>query len=178
MRISYGTRLLAATALLASLVLVGAGCKAPKSGETSAGPSAGVTAPPSGPGAGMPYPTTTPTPAAPPRRVTIPLRDVKGGTSQYGSVTLTDLPGNSTRVDIALAGAKSKSVQPAAIYAGTCATQQAEVQYPLNPVVNGKSSTALAVNIGAILDKAPQALKVREDGATPNLPFAACAELK
>jgi hypothetical protein len=180
MRIFERPHFFVLSALLTATALVGAGCMSPATSDTPAPqPSAAVNAPMGGPsGANTNAAAQAPTPATPPRTATIALRNVRGGTAQYGSVTLTDLPGNSTRIDIALAGDKSKSAQPAAIYAGTCTAQQAEVQYPLNPVVNGKSSTTLAVNIGAILDKAPQALKVREDGTTPNLPFAACAELK
>jgi len=154
-------------------------------GSPSPEPSAAVNAPvgvPNGTNGSAAANTNGAAPGAPgtaaPRTATITLKGIKGGDVQYGSVTLTDLPGNSTRVDITLSGDRSSSTQPAAIYAGTCATQQAEVQYPLNPVVNGRSSTTLAVNIGAILDKAPQALKVREDGTTPDLPFAACGDLK
>lgn len=158
--------------MLSALILIGAGCAKPKDAKSPPAVDAGTPNRPSAEAAGQPGADGSP------RSVIVPLKDVKGGTSQYGRVILTDLPGNSTRINIFLDGARSKAVQPAAIYAGTCATQQSEPQYQLNPVVNGRSSTTLAVNLSAIIDKSPQALKVREDGTSTNLPFAACAELK
>lgn len=171
---SYRTHVAVALSLLA----VGAGCTAPANPiTTTSQPATAVIAPVEPPAGAPPATAPTPAPAPSPRKATVSLKAI-GDWKQSGTVTLTDLPGNQTKIDISLGGTAPKVTQPAAIYAGTCATQSAEVQYPLNPVVNGKSSTTLDVNITAILDKTAQALKVRRDPVDGKLPYAVCGELK
>ncbi len=164
-----------------SLLVVGAGCAtktvAPSNVAPAESPNAVIA--PVEPPAGAP-PTSAPAAPAPApaaRKVTVKLRAV-GDWKQSGTATLTDLPGNETRIDIALAGPNPDVSQPAAIYSGNCAAAQAEVQYPLAPVVNGKSSTVLDVNLTAIIDKAEQALKVKRDPVDGKLPYAVCGELR
>jgi hypothetical protein len=166
---------IAAAAL--SLLAVGAGCAAtPATTPSASQPPTAVIAPVTPP-AGTP-PTAAPTPApAAARKVTVQLKAV-GDWKQSGTATLTDLPGNETRIDISLAGPNPDVAQPAAIYSGNCTVAQAEVQYALAPVVNGKSSTVLDVNLTAIIDKAAQALKVKRDPVDGKLPYAVCGELK
>lgn len=170
-------RAIALTAL--SLLTVGAGCAATPTPTPSASqPPTAVIAPVEPPAGAPPAtaPSASPTPAAA-RKVTVQLKAV-GDWKQSGTATLTDLPGNETRIDISLAGPNPDVAQPAAIYSGNCTVAQAEVQYALAPVVNGKSSTVLDVNLTAIIDKAAQALKVKRDPVDAKLPYAVCGELK
>ncbi|MEY4723522.1 MAG: hypothetical protein RLZZ324_1035 [Candidatus Parcubacteria bacterium] len=111
------------------------------------------------------------------RVVTYQLRSTSPA-GQRGTVTLTDLGGNKTRVTISLTAASKNATQPANIHAGTCKDQAKEPQYALQPVVNGRSVTDLDVSIGALTDKSPQSVRVRTDAVTPNLPYAVCGELK
>jgi hypothetical protein len=172
---------IAAAAL--SLLAVGAGCAAtptttPSVSQPPTAVIAPVEPPASAPPGAAPTPTAAPTPApAAARKVTVQLKAV-GDWKQSGTATLTDLPGNETRIDISLAGPNPDVAQPAAIYSGNCTVAQAEIQYALAPVVNGKSSTVLDVNLTAIIDKAAQALKVKRDPVDAKLPYAVCGELK
>jgi len=164
--------------LAISLLFVGAGC-APKTANTDAQNGAAIG--PSGEGPGVPAPVA-PAPAAggaavTPRSSTITLK-ATGSSGQSGTAVLTDIAGNNTRIDITLTGKDTDKSQTAAIFAGTCATQSAQVQYPLSPVVNGKSTTTLNVNIGALIDKVPQAIKIKQDAVDANAPYAACGELR
>lgn len=178
----------ASSVALLSLLIVGAGCfgsTAPTAG-TPTGPSAGVTgtvtppagAPPAGaPGTPPPAPVAGDPNAPVARRVTISLKAV-GDSKQSGTATLSDLPGNETRIDIVLTGPNPDVAQPAAIYAGNCTVAEAEVQYALAPVVNGRSSTVLDVNLTSLIDKVAQAIKVKRDPTDAKLPYAVCGELK
>jgi len=112
-----------------------------------------------------------------PRTATIVMRSMSDA-GQSGSATLTDLGGNKTRITIMLSNLQKDSAQPANIHAGTCIDFAKEAQYALSPVIKGRSVTTLNVNIGALIDKAPQSIRVRTDAVTPNVPFAACGELR
>lgn len=167
-------------AFATSLLLVGGGCastsKTADTGKnnTAIGPSN------VGPDAAAPVVVPADNASAPataPRSAVIAIKAV-GNWPQAGTATLTDMPGNNTKIDIALAGKSNDKSLPTAIYVGTCATQNAQVQYALSPVVNGRSTTTLNVNIGALLDKSPQAIKIKRDQTDATLPYAACGELK
>lgn len=161
-----------------SLLVVGAGCAATPASPTPSArqPPTAVIAPVEPPAGAPPASAPTPAPATA-RKITVKLKAV-GDWKQSGTATLTDLPGNETRIDISLAGPNPDVAQPAAIYSGNCTVAQAEIQYSLAPVVNGKSSTVLDVNLTAIIDKAAQALKVKRDPVDAKLPYAVCGELR
>ena len=114
---------------------------------------------------------------AAPRTATIALRSASDA-GQTGTAILTDLGGNKTRIAIFLTASKAGAVQPANIHAGTCKDAAKEPQYPLSPIVKGTSVTVLNVNMGALIDNAPQSIRVRTDAVTAGAPYAVCGELR
>lgn len=116
-------------------------------------------------------------PAASPRTAIVTMNSTSDA-KQSGTATLTDLGGNKTQIVIVLSNLNKDDTQPANIHAGTCKDSAKEPQYQLNPVVKGRSVTVLNVNMGALIDKSAQSIRVRTDAVTPNAPYAACGELR
>jgi hypothetical protein len=110
----------------------------------------------------------------PPRQATISVMD---GPNRVGAVTLTDLGKNRTRIVVTLSNPDRDKALPTAIYGGSCTEFSREVQYPLNPTTKGRSDTTLTVNIGALLDKAPQSIRIKTDAVDAAAPYAGCANL-
>lgn len=114
-------------------------------------------------------------PVPAPRQASFGIMD---GSARVGTVTLTDLAGNNTRIVITMSRADKDETLPANVHAGTCTDTAQEVQYPLNPVVKGTSVTVLNVNIGALTDKAPQSIRIKSDAVDANAPLAGCGNLR
>lgn len=172
--------------VLPALLLVGAGCFGKPAAPSATAPSA-VGPAGTGPDAAAPAPqpsgtapsgTNAPAPA-PRTSVTISLRSVSDD-KEWGSATLTGM-GNQTVVSLTLVNAPRNEAQSAAIYKGSCAELKtdvsAEPQYPLAPVVKGKSTTTLNVNLSSLLDKTPQSIRVKMDSIDGSEPLAACGNL-
>lgn len=151
--------------VLGALLMVGAGCaKAP--GTADDGSGAAVGAGQTGPGAG-----------GGPRTVTITLPAV-AGSGEYGRATLTAIASNQVRVVITLTGSSQNEAQTAAIHSGPCSAPGAEVQYPLAPVVKGRSETLLNVSMKALVDDTVQSIRVKRDSVDALQPLASCGNLR
>lgn len=71
------------------------------------------------------------------------------GSGENGTATLT-AKGNTTLVTIRLRGG-SDIEQPAHIHSGSCQTYVPRPLYPLNDVIDGKSTTVIAVPIAKLI---------------------------
>jgi Cu/Zn superoxide dismutase len=72
----------------------------------------------------------------------------QNGSGETGTVTLTPM-GSSTKVVVTLSGAPAEA-QPAHIHPGTCAKLDPVPKYPLTNVVDGKSTTTVAVSVATL----------------------------
>jgi hypothetical protein len=88
----------------------------------------------------------------------------QGNSGESGIVTMKEAEGRVT-VSINLAAGSTASVaQPAHIHSGTCPGVGAIV-YPLNPVVNGQSTTALNVSMSQLFQQLPLVINVHRSNA-------------
>ena len=110
--------------------------------------------------------------------MTVRLRGVSG-TREYGSVTITAVDANSSRVTITLAGADvpMNVVGEASIRAGVCGDQSATIQYPLNPLVEGRSVTELNVNYSSFVGGTKQSVWVKPDPVDTDEPQGSCGNI-
>lgn len=76
--------------------------------------------------------------------VSVPMSALNNS-SETGTTTLTE-SGDQTRVEIAISVGTDKGAQGAHIHTGTC-PGLGPIQYPLNPVVDGGSSTLVPVKL-------------------------------
>jgi len=97
-----------------------------------------------------------------PAAVTVPIA-AQNGSGQTGVATLT-AAGDKTKVDITMNGEPSGANEPAHIHPGPCKTLNPAPKYPLNPIVNGKSSTVVDVPIST-LQSGTMAINVHESSA-------------
>ncbi|HZV79675.1 MAG TPA: hypothetical protein VFF60_08670 [Candidatus Binatus sp.] len=98
-----------------------------------------------------------------PAAVTVPIA-AQNGSGQTGVATLTATSDNKTKVDISMNGEPSGANEPAHIHPGPCKTLNPAPKYPLNPIVNGKSSTVVDVPISS-LQTGAMAINVHESSA-------------
>ena len=75
----------------------------------------------------------------------------QNGSGETGKVVLTSTGTNSTQVEITLTGATAGKTQPAHVHAGSCAALNPTPAYPLNDVVDGRSTTVLKLPINDLL---------------------------
>lgn len=77
--------------------------------------------------------------------ITVNLQ-AQNNSGQTGTATLTDLGNGKTRVDIVVTGAPAGVPEPAHIHDGAC-PNPGKVVYPLNNVVDGKSTTEVNASL-------------------------------
>ncbi len=83
--------------------------------------------------------------------LTIKLDELnKSGES--GTAVLTDLGGGQTKVDVTITGEPAGGSHPMHIHTGQCGPTLGGVVYPLTNVVNGTSTTTVAVALATIMD--------------------------
>jgi hypothetical protein len=101
----------------------------------------------------------------------------QNSSGQTGTLTLTEAtPGQTTAV-LALTGGNFTEPQPAHIHEGTCPNPDA-VQFPLNDVVDGQSTTVLNMSIKDMLATFPNlAVNVHKSKAESKV-YTACGDLK
>lgn len=165
---------------LGALLLVGAGCAKPAADPGSTdGINAAVRAEPEVPGAADASATNAAAPsgAPAPRTVTISLPAV-AGSGEYGRATLTALASNQVRVVLTITGASKDEAQTAAIHSGPCSDLPAQVQYPLAPLVKGRSETLLNVSMKALVDDVVQSIRIKRDSIDTQVPLATCGNLR
>lgn len=93
---------------------------------------------------------TLPASAADPQHRVYSLA-AQNGSGEAGTVTLTPMPDNKTRVEVALVGAPTDVPQPAHVHPGSCSKLDPKPKYPLTSVVDGYSTTTLDVPIGQLI---------------------------
>jgi hypothetical protein len=92
-----------------------------------------------------------------------------------GTATLTP-EGDKTRVVLQLSGDTASTPMPAHIHDGTCAKIDAKPKWPLENVVNGRSTTLVAASVDTIL-KGDTAINVHKSAADMKT-YVACGDLK
>jgi len=104
--------------------------------------------------------------------VTVSLKE-QNKSGETGSATFTP-QGNKTQVVLELKGGPADA-QPAHIHAGTCAKLDPTPKYPLQNVVNGKSTTVLDVPMKQLM--ATGAVNVHKSAQDVKT-YVACGDLK
>jgi hypothetical protein len=84
----------------------------------------------------------------------------QGNSGESGIASLGETDGRVT-VNVALAGNAGSVAKPAHIHAGTCPGVGA-ISYPLNPVVNGRSTTVLNVSMAGLMQQLPLVINVHK----------------
>lgn len=82
--------------------------------------------------------------------ITVPLSALNGS-GISGTATLSDAGNNQTLVDIRVTGTAAGASLPVHIHSGTCANLNPTPQYPLNPVVDGISTTTISTSLSSLL---------------------------
>ncbi len=75
----------------------------------------------------------------------------QNNSGESGTATLTSVGTNQTKVDVTVTGQPAGVDQPEHIHTGTCANLNPTPTYPLNNLVNGKSSTTVNVSLSTLL---------------------------
>lgn len=78
----------------------------------------------------------------------------QNNSAENGTASFTDLGNGMVRVDVVVNGAPTDVEQPMHIHKGTCATLDPAPAYPLNNLVNGKSSTQISTTLEALTTSA------------------------
>jgi len=170
--------------LVASLLLVGAGCGQSATTSTPTGPGSAAVSANTAPGAGTDTGTGTGaepvTPPATGRTRTVTLKAV-AGSGEYGTATFTDVGDNETRVTIRLTGGAKETVQPASIVSGDCATSAGGVKWTLPNIIDGAASTTLGAKFDELFTAGSinYSLRVKKDAVqTTGETYAACGDMK
>ena len=79
------------------------------------------------------------------KSVSVPLQP-QSNSGEKGSVKLTPM-GDKTKVEISLSGEPKGVAQPAHVHEGSCAQLDPKPKYPLNNIVNGKSTTEVPAKL-------------------------------
>jgi cytoskeletal protein RodZ len=94
--------------------------------------------------------------------LTITLNE-QNGSGESGTATLTDLGNGMVRVDVTVSGQPADSSQPMHIHTGKC-PNPGPVVYPLNDLVDGKSTTEITTTLETLL-ASPHALNGHKSAA-------------
>lgn len=122
-----------------------------------------------------PAPTSamSPSPSAMGNETVIVLEEVNNS-NQAGTAKLTEENGQ-TKVEISLAGFTKDVAQPAHIHVGEC-PGVGSVKYPLTSIVNGESTTTIAVTLERLKQELPLAINIHKS-ATEVSTYTACGFL-
>lgn len=71
---------------------------------------------------------------------------------ETGTVTLTDLGGGKTQVEVTVSGQPAESSQPIQIHEGQCGGTLARIVYPLTDLRGGTSSTTVNASLASLAD--------------------------
>lgn len=118
-------------------------------------------------------PTSGPTAASLLGPLTVTLT-AQNNSGESGTAVLESQAGGKTKVTLNLTGAP-KAPQPAHIHVGSCPTPGA-VKYPLNNVINGKSTSVIDVALDALKSLLPLAVNVHKS-ATEASVYVSCGNL-
>ncbi|MBV8171877.1 MAG: hypothetical protein JO219_08110 [Candidatus Eremiobacteraeota bacterium] len=99
----------------------------------------------------------------------------QNSSGQTGVAVLTPMTDNKTKVDVSVSGEPSGASEPAHVHLGTCNKLNVAPKYPLNPVVNGKSSTVLDLPISQ-LETTPMAINLHQSAANIGT-YVACGNI-
>lgn len=99
----------------------------------------------------------------------------ENGSGEDGSGQLTDQGDGTTKVELIMLNAPDGAVQLAHIHKGSCATLDPAPAYPLNNVVEGKSTTIVKVTL-ADLTSAKYAINVHKSAAEAAI-YVSCGNL-
>lgn len=99
----------------------------------------------------------------------------ENGSGEDGSAQLTDQGDGTTKVELLMLNAPEGAVQPAHIHKGSCATLDPAPAYPLNNIVEGKSTTVVKVTL-AELTSAKYAINVHKSAAEAAV-YVSCGNL-
>jgi hypothetical protein len=117
-----------------------------------------------------------PSPNAVPKTLVVEMRaDNPAMANQSGTATLTDLGDGTTRVDVDVNPAGIANPQPAHIHMGGC-PGVGQVVYPLNDVVNGKSTTVISTTMQNLFSQRPLALNVHLSAADIST-YTSCGDI-
>lgn len=100
--------------------------------------------------------------------------DEENKSGESGTATLKEENGKVT-VAIAITGFIKDTVQPAHIHEGVC-PGVGKVVYPLNDVINGQSTTTLAVTLDQLKSQLPLALNIHKSKAAIGV-YTVCGSL-
>ena len=113
-----------------------------------------------------------PTPA--PSRIATVKLDMQNGSYESGMATLQEVDGKVV-VTLSLTGYPGGVSQPAHIHIGSCPNPGA-VKYPLNSVVNGKSTTTIDTTLDALKSMGKLAINVHKSVAQSGV-YYSCGNL-
>lgn len=108
------------------------------------------------------------------KSVSVPLK-AQNDSGERGTVKLTPM-GDKTKVEVSLRGEPKGAAQPAHVHEGTCAQLDPKPKYPLNNIVNGKSTTEVPAKIEELTDGS-MAVNVHKSGDDIKT-YVACGDLK
>lgn len=117
--------------------------------------------------------TTQAVPQAQVTEMTVDLSP-QGGSGEQGVAVLNEVNGRVT-VNIYLTGYTASVGQPAHIHAGTCPGVGA-IRYPLNSVLNGRSTTVLNTSLAQLGGELPLAINVHKSN-TEIATYTSCGSL-
>ncbi len=135
---------------IAAVALLAAGCN--QTTDTTADTTPTIT------------PTVAPTPTPMMKKTSQVTLAAENGSKQSGTVTFTSTTDNKTEVVIAITPGPAGVAQPAHIHAGACPGVGA-VKFPLNSVVDGKSTTIIDTPFMDIWNQLPLAVNVHKSSA-------------
>lgn len=76
--------------------------------------------------------------------------DEQNSSGEQGTVTLTDLGGGKTMVQVTVSGQPSESSQPIQVHQGQCGPTLAQIVYPLDDLQGGTSTTTIDMSLAAM----------------------------
>src|SRR5215208_473046 len=91
----------------------------------------------------------------------------ENGSGEDGSAQLTDQGDGTTKVELLMLNVPEGAEQPAHIHKGTCANLDPKPAYPLNTIVNSKSTTVVKVALADLLAN-KYAINVHKSAAEAN----------
>jgi hypothetical protein len=106
--------------------------------------------------------------------VVIPVAP-QSDSKQTGTATLTSTPDNKTQVVVTIDGEPAGAQEPAHIHQGSCKNLNPKPVFPLNPIVDGKSTTIVDAPL-ATLQTGQFAINAHQSMANIGV-YVACADI-